>query len=162
MARPCSICTHDRRNEIDQALLGATPVLQIAQRYGVPHSSLFRHRANHLAPRMANALARRDDVDADRLLSWAVGLYEQAVVAVMRCQADGDRMNARGFLAEARKALELVGRCGGLLDAPATVHVDARRQLAVLAQLSEDELRALAAGADTIDGEAVEVLESAA
>jgi hypothetical protein len=37
----------------------------------------------------------------------------------------------------------LLARLGGFLDGP-VVHVDARQQLAVIANMSEDDLRALA------------------
>ncbi len=65
-----------------------------------------------------------------------------------------DLSNARGLIAEARKNIELLGRISGVLDGP-TVNIDARRQVAILGRLDEDELRALASG-DVVDAEVVE------
>jgi hypothetical protein len=143
MARPCSICTHDQRREIDRDLLGTEPLLRIAKKYRVAESSLRRHRDHHLAPAAANALARREDVTADRLMAWLVGLLDRLSIAIMRAEADRDWNSFRALVREHRETAALLGRLTGVLDGP-TVHVDARTQTAVLGQLSDEDLRALA------------------
>jgi hypothetical protein len=150
MARACSICTHPGKDAIERDLLGTTPLLRIAKNHRVAESSLRRHRDLHLAPKLANALARREDVSAERLVSWATGLYELTLFELVRAKSERDRNGFRALLSEARKNLELVGRMAGVLD-PVQVHVDARQQTAILAGMSEAELRALAAGAETVD-----------
>ena len=64
----------------------------------------------------------------------------------------GDLAAARGLIAEARKNLELLARLTGILEPNAAIHVDMRRQVAVLQNLSEAELRALARGDDVVGG----------
>jgi hypothetical protein len=75
-----------------------------------------------------------------RLVDEALGLLEHAKKA-------DDRRTALAALREARDGLSLLMRVAGMLTDGATINVDARRQsLAVWANLSEDELRALASG----------------
>lgn len=128
-------------------------------------SSLDRHRRNCLAPKVANAFARHAELDADRLRGWAVGLLETAATGLTRSRhaeveaattgAEPGELRAfraeqRAYAGEMRKAIELVGRLGGFLgDGRPTIQVDARRQIAVLASLDENELRALARSAQT-------------
>jgi hypothetical protein len=118
----------------------------MAARFGVSASAIRRHRDAHLRKALARAVEEeRLDVDVDRLTQWAHGLQAKTLSLLERAEALDDLGNARGLVREARENLTLLGRLAGVLDG-ATVHVDARRQLAVLANLSEDELRALAAG----------------
>jgi cell division ATPase FtsA len=46
MSRPCSICIHKQRNEIDNDLNNGNPVATTAKKYGVSKSALLRHRNN--------------------------------------------------------------------------------------------------------------------
>jgi hypothetical protein len=80
------------------------------------------------------------------LVGWAADLHARALLLLGKAEAARDWQAARGFLAEARRNVELLGRMTGLLDGPA-VSIDMRRQVAVLAKLDEEELRALARAA---------------
>src|SRR5438874_9186063 len=65
MPRPCTICNHPQRGAIDLALATGDPVRNIAERFDTTHTALLRHRANHLAGRLARA-KQRSAVDASR------------------------------------------------------------------------------------------------
>lgn len=66
MSRTCTVCAHQERHAIDTALVAATdPYRTIADRYGLSHQALIRHKADHLlaeivaawqAERQANGL----------------------------------------------------------------------------------------------------------
>jgi hypothetical protein len=112
------------------------------------HGALSRHKTNHLAPAVLDRLARSAELSADRVVSWVAGLVESAAFEYARCRQDGDRINAVRFLTEARHGAELLARVGGHLDSTVNVSVDARNQVAVLASMSEDELRSLVAAAE--------------
>ena len=146
MPRHCKICTHPDREQIDRDLLGSQGQVAIAAKHGIAQSSVSRHLRLHLAPVMLNALGRYEETDVGRLRSWVVGLTELAVIGALKAERQDDHAATRGFIAEARKAIELTARLGGFLDGP-VVHIDARQQLAVLRDLSEDELRAALAAA---------------
>jgi hypothetical protein len=158
VARPCTTCLHPARAAVERALLDGEPSAHVADRFGIPRTSLRRHAARHLAPSLAKAVARREDVNADSLVSWLSDLHAKALVGMETARRKGDLTAMRGLIAEDRQTCALLARVAGILvsDGGPTLNVnlDARRQ-EVFASLSEPELRALAA----LDGEpeAVEV-----
>jgi hypothetical protein len=147
MAPTCSICRNQVRDEINSALLGSGSLRDIAGRFGVAKSSLDRHRRKCLGPRIATALARYEEVDGKRLVADLLGLRERLAAGVLRTSASEDYGNLRSLSAELRQTVELIGRFTGDLEAAGGVRIDARRQVAVIASMSEDELRALARAA---------------
>ena len=48
MSRPCSICTHSERLEIDRLLLQGTSYRDIAGRFGLSKTAIFRHKESHI------------------------------------------------------------------------------------------------------------------
>lgn len=161
MANTCSICSHNDRKSIDRDLIGSDSLRAIAGRYDVSSSSLDRHRRNCLAPKVASAIARREEVSADRLVSYTNGLLDYALAGMLRARQNDDEFGVRSYMAESRKNIELLAKLGHLIgDRGPVVHVDARRQVAVLANLSEEDLRALARGGDVIEAQAREAIEA--
>jgi len=49
MARPCSVCTHPERDEIDKLLIRGEPYRTIAKQFRISESAVFRHKASHIA-----------------------------------------------------------------------------------------------------------------
>lgn len=103
MARPCTICNHPNRNDIENAVLENKTLTEIAKRYDIKVPALFRHRQNHMtreaveaiqaagqgmlplpqvvSPEKAERIARHIDA-ADQMIklneeSWRI--YERAV-----------------------------------------------------------------------------------
>jgi hypothetical protein len=50
MSRSCRICTAPNRVKIDAALLSGVTDRAVARRFKIPHSSVQRHRVNHVLP----------------------------------------------------------------------------------------------------------------
>lgn len=48
MSRPCSICSHSERLEIDRLLLQGTSYRDIAGRFGLSKTAIFRHKESHI------------------------------------------------------------------------------------------------------------------
>jgi hypothetical protein len=166
MGPACSICAHEAKDDINHALLGGISTRGAAGQFGVSKSAVDRHRRSCLRARWAQTMARDADLSAARLQSYGAGLLEDSMVNVMRVKqamavTPDDRSlwaEHRAALEHARRQLETLARLGGLIGPSAVVQVDARKQVAVLANLSEDELRALARGdANVIDGTAREL-----
>ncbi len=153
MPQACTICTSEAKDAIDRALLEGTPIRRTAARHGVSETSIRRHRDAHLSRALGKAVEeRRLDIDVDRLTGWVGNLQLRTLRLLERAEREGDLTNARALIGEARRNLELLGRVAGILDPQTAIHVDARRQLAVLSGLSEEELRALARGANADAG----------
>ena len=53
MTRPCTICTHEQRNEIERAVVLQTRYRKIAALYSVSESAISRHVRDHIVPYMA-------------------------------------------------------------------------------------------------------------
>jgi hypothetical protein len=169
MANTCSLCTHDQRRDIDHDLLGGASVRHVEGRYGVSKSAVDRHRRTCLRARAAAAIAREADLSVTRLESLATGLVEESMWGVLKAKqsisVDPDdaaaRAEHRAYLESGRKALETLARLGGIIGSGGpVVQVDARKQVAVLANLSEDDLRALARGGALIEAQAREAIEA--
>jgi hypothetical protein len=70
---------------------------------------------------------------------------------MIRARQNDDDAAHRAYMGELRKGIELQARLAAIIGGP-VVQVDARKQVAVLANLSEDELRALARQGDVLEG----------
>jgi hypothetical protein len=157
MPRQCTICAHSARQAVERDLLASVPVTRVAEEYGLAPSSIRRHRARHLAPRLTRALARQEDVNADNLAAMLVGLQEKTLLGLAKAEQAKDFPAMRGFIREARENVLATARIVGILDAAPTTIIDARKQQAIFASLSEEELRALARAAADGDRPALEV-----
>jgi hypothetical protein len=73
MARPCTVCSHPKRAEIDEAILSGTAIRDIAGQWGLGKSAVDRHRS-HLGTALVEAQERRIESEgalADHLLTQA-------------------------------------------------------------------------------------------
>src|SRR2546425_89531 len=52
MPQICSVCRHDKHQEIDQALLDQHPLRTIADRWSVSKTALIRHRQDHIPAKL--------------------------------------------------------------------------------------------------------------
>jgi hypothetical protein len=169
MPNTCTICAHDQRRDVDHDLLGGASVRDVEGRYGVSKSAVDRHRRTCLRARAAAAIARDADLSVTRLESLATGLVEESMWGVLKAKqaiaVDPDDASARAehraYLESGRKALETLGRLSGIIGSGGpVVQIDARRQVGVLSNLTEDELRAALARADVIEAASVLELEA--
>lgn len=68
MPRTCTICNHEKRAEIDQALVNNEPLRNIAERYGTTPQTLLRHKKSHLSKAIVQAKQAETIIQADKLL----------------------------------------------------------------------------------------------
>ena len=98
--RVCTICTHQRRPEIDRALLAGEPLRNIAQRYGTSPAALHRHKGH-----VAGVLRAQQALTVERLLSDLADLQQRALRLLAKAEGSGD---LRAALAATREARETV------------------------------------------------------
>ncbi len=153
MPRRCTVCTHDKRNEIDQALVARRPFRDIAGQYSVSKSALVRHHDDHLPAALVKAQDATEAAQADALLAQVVDLRDKALGILTKAETTNDLRAAIGAIREARGCVELLGKLAGQLrDAP-TVNLFLTAewrevQTAVLAALeAHPEARLAVAGA---------------
>lgn len=94
MARPCSICTHADRLEIEKAILESVPFRQIALRYGMSAVSVRRHKEAHLSGRLVKAAEKKEQKES------------QALVAVVEKKEALEVMAGRELLCTAERILQ--------------------------------------------------------
>lgn len=122
----CSICTHERRHQLEIGLVHRVPLRVLAQRFQCSPDALHRHRHRHLSPAMAAAiLAARSpsEIDLEQLQrNEAEGLLAQLVTQRARLQVQSDLAtelgNASGAIAAERAItsnLELVAKLLGTI-----------------------------------------------
>jgi hypothetical protein len=83
MARPCSVCSHTSRAEIDRELGGLRPVADVARMFEIGESSLRRHARNHLSGSLLVAASLEDGPQVSDYAS-ALSLALSDVMAVRR------------------------------------------------------------------------------
>jgi hypothetical protein len=123
MPRVCTICIHDQRLAIDQALITQEPIRKIAARFGTSPSALTRHKAEHLPVELVKAQEAQEAAQAGDLLTDVRGLYAKAVAILQASQDAGALAVALGGIREARGCLELLAKLQGQLDERPVVNV---------------------------------------
>jgi hypothetical protein len=142
MPRPCSVCNHDQRREIDKALLNGESYRNVSQQFRVSPAALTRHKP-HTAASVEKAHARREVnlgesllAKLDRLEARLETTYTDSVQLLATAKAAGDTATAvravnaiRNVLSESRQQIEVLGELRGELDRRPQIN------LAVLAPL---------------------------
>jgi uncharacterized membrane protein YccC len=141
MGRPCSICTHDQRGEIDRALASGTPFRIVAGRFGTSKSAAGRHRKDHLAPHLARALeeghvtraaelVREQEAKKARDIGQALDVVRQlqaingaCLEILQKSRASGKDTISLGAVDRIHRQIELQARLLGELQDGQTVNV---------------------------------------
>ena len=158
MPQVCTICSHEQRLAIDQALVTTQPIRKIAARFGTSPSALTRHKAEHLPVQLVKAQEAQEAAHAGDLLTDVRGLYTKAQAILEQAQGAGALAVALGGIREARGCLELLAKLQGQLDDRPVVNVlitpEWQRLRAVIIEALADEPSArvkVAAALRTID-----------
>jgi transposase len=104
----CTICFHDRRNEIDAELAAGTSYRNIAERFGTSLAALNRHKA-HVARSIVKASERREERLGDSLLDQMERVQSKAWELLANTEAQGDNRAAIIALREVRECLQSLG-----------------------------------------------------
>jgi len=125
--RPCTICRHPERDEIDQGLIASTALKPISERFGVTVQALIRHRNLHL-PQAVRDAAEGTRAAAERerggdLLAAARALHGKALELMRQAERARDLRTALAGIREAARCVELQGRLMGQIRETTTVNV---------------------------------------
>ncbi len=123
MPRTCSVCGHEKRAEINEALLADEPYRHIASRFGTSTGALQRHRADHLPVHLVKAQDAAEVAHADNLLEQVKSLQARALTILGKAEQAGDLRTALTGVREARACLELLAKLSGELQQEGTVNV---------------------------------------
>jgi hypothetical protein len=118
--RRCHVCKHEKRAEIEGALLRNIPLRRISEDTGLGVTSLFRHR-QHLPQKLMIAEQAREATEASNLLHRVENLILECREIATAARKEKNWHAATGALREVRSCLELLGRLSGELQAAASV-----------------------------------------
>ncbi len=123
MPRTCTVCRHDRRADIDKALITRQAFRTIAGQFGVSKTALMRHHDDHLPASLVRAQRAREAAQADELLAQVCDLRDRAERILDATEAGENWPAATGAIREMRACLELLGKLAGRLQDAPTINI---------------------------------------
>lgn len=122
MPRTCTICIHERRADIDAALLAGEPYRGIAKRYGASASAVLRHR-DHIPVQLAKAKDAEEISQAHTLLERLIELNTETRAVLADAKLEGNGLLRLQAIARLEKQFELEGKLLGELQSGPVVNV---------------------------------------
>jgi hypothetical protein len=125
MPRVCTICTHEKRFEIEELLATRQGTYRnIAQRYGVSHDAIGRHaKGSHISELIALAADAERAAVGDGLLDRIEALQARTLAILGASEDTEDHRTALSAIREARRNLELIGEVTKELDRTPTLNL---------------------------------------
>ena len=136
MPRPCSICTHRRRAEIEGSIVSGTPFRGISRQYRVSPDAAERHAKAHLPAAIVKSAHAAEVLSADNLVTQMNDLQRRTLELLDDAEEDGDVRLRAVAIHQSRENVAAVGRLLGQLGSPDSV-IDPSRLTAE--QISQTE-----------------------
>lgn len=124
--RPCSICEHDQRDEIDAALADGEEIRKIAVHWKVSASALRNHRVKHMSQTLVELTAPAGEEQHARVssLDRLEYLYDRTNQLLAQAELNGATGPAIQAVRELRSTVESIARITGELNDKPTVTVN--------------------------------------
>jgi hypothetical protein len=120
MSRPCSICIHKDRADIEEAFLAGNSYRNIAERFSLSSAGIHRHK-KHIVETLALSQEARDMVRADGLLLQVQDLQARTRNILDAAEDAKDLRTALVAIREARRNAELLAKLTGELQQEGTL-----------------------------------------
>ena len=142
MPQTCTICRHERREEIDRALVDGESFRNIAKRTGTSTTALHRHKTQHIPKSLALAKETAEEVQAGTLFDRLqyVGRVTQEILREAR--GAKNHIIALQAIGRIERQLELEARLFGEMDDTAKIAlgVQAAQAWPDVSSLTEEQL----------------------
>lgn len=102
--RPCRVCQHPRRGEIDEALRNKAKVSALVSLYGIGEGNIRRHAKNHLSP--ADSAPAAESLPSSEPSTVARLLQLRTMKVLRDAEASGEPRVQLAALRAARENLE--------------------------------------------------------
>jgi len=116
MSRVCTVCSHPKVSEINEALLGSEAYRSIAKRFGASQSAMYRHQQEHLPQVLVKAKDAAELLSADNLLARVGELEVEARRIAKKAEDAGDLKTALSGIRELSRIVELMAKLTGRPD----------------------------------------------
>jgi hypothetical protein len=123
MPRTCTVCGHDRRHDVELALVRRDSYRDIARRFALSKDALGRHAKEHLPELLSEAHRAEEYARADDLLRQVGELQSKTLNLLLKAEEAGELRTALSAIREARGNLELLAKLRGELDERPQVNV---------------------------------------
>jgi hypothetical protein len=126
LGRLCTICTHERRFEIEELLATRQSTYRgIARKYGVSEDAVSRHvSSRHVSQLISLAADAERAARADTLLDRIEGLQRRIEEFLSRVEHTDNYSATLGAFREMRSNLELIGEVTRELDRAGTINLE--------------------------------------
>jgi hypothetical protein len=121
MPQTCTICRHERRDEIDRSLLDGEPFRNIAKRTGTSTTALCRHKAQHIPRKLALAKETAEEIQAGTLFDRLRSVCRVTQEILREARGTKNHVIALQAIGRIERQLELEARLLGELDDSAKV-----------------------------------------
>jgi hypothetical protein len=111
MVMTCSICNHDKRNDIDAAIINGVAQRAIADSFRVSPSAVGRHKAH-----IKELIESNEDLQADKLAQEIKELQKITIDILEDAMAIKDKRSSLQAIREARSNIELIAKLSGAID----------------------------------------------
>ncbi len=111
MSKPCSVCSHKNRDQIDKCLVNKTSYRNIKERYGISLGALNRHvNEGHIKEKIQKSKELEDAKEGLDLRKCAQEIYELAFESAKDAKRS-KQFNAIGScLAPAAKVIDILSK----------------------------------------------------
>lgn len=133
MARPCTVCRHPGREEIDAALAGGASLAEVGGRFGLKRMALSKHRRDDLPASLTRAVEVVADRRGESLAEEINRKKREAEEIGKQAQRDGDGRTALMAVKVYSDLVEL------MLKAAALVNQQTDQKITVVLRLAEAE-----------------------
>jgi hypothetical protein len=125
MARLCTVCTHERRYDIDSILVDRSGSYRdIAGRFGVSKTAIGRHVSEgHISELLALASDAERAAHADGLLDRVEALQSRTEEALAKAESSDNLFATFRGITEMRRNLELIGEVTKELNRQPTLNL---------------------------------------
>ena len=142
MPQVCSICKHERRPEIDKALLAEQPLRTVAQQFETSATALFRHKRDHLSAALVKAKRKKEakeEVQAESLFDRLKSINRETLEILTEARESKNLPVALMAINRIEKQLELEARLLGELNGDNAAAPGTTFQLVVM-RSGQDEI----------------------
>ena len=115
MLRPCRLCTHEIREEIDAAILSNVPYKTIAARFRTSMVAILAHQGHLASDRVPAQALPVQPPDVETMLDQLDRLHEQCLAFVDSAAEASDPLGLSVPLGQLRRHLRRLGEMTGQL-----------------------------------------------
>lgn len=123
MPRVCTICTHEKRSDIEAALVGGGTFRNTAKRFSVSPTALFRHGRDHLPRRLVEAQKQDDLGQAIDVVRQLRAINAACLEVLQKSRQSGKDSLSLRAVDRIHRQIELQARLLGELQEGPTVNV---------------------------------------